>query len=58
MRVMKLIDSYIRGRSLRVRIGKNLSDTRTPEAEISQGAILFKKLKAVYTADIPRSVII
>lgn len=44
-----------RGRSFKVRIQKNLSDRREPEACLLQGAILSSELYSIYTADIPIS---
>jgi len=49
-----LVDSYLRGRSLRVRVEHVKSGYHATEAGVPQGSVLGPHLFAVYTANFPR----
>ncbi|XP_063912659.1 uncharacterized protein LOC135129437 [Zophobas morio] len=52
-RLVRLLDSYMTGRTLQVRIGTELSMERSVKAGVLQGSVLGPKLFAYYLYDMP-----
>ena len=52
-RLVRLLDSYMTGRTLQVRIGTELSTERSVKAGVPQGSVLGPKLFAYYLYDMP-----
>lgn len=52
--MVPLVDCYLRGKSIRVKLAHIMSGYRTAEAGIPLGSVLGPHLFAVYTTDIPR----
>lgn len=53
--IISLIATFLRDRTFQVRFGKEITDKKSIEAGVPQGAVLSPTLYNIYTADIPRN---